>query len=395
MLKLFDIPLWGRGFRPFFLSGALYAALIVLAWVSIFNGSMDAPPFWNDAVLWHAHEMIYGFTMAIVAGFLLTAVANWTGGAPVRQIHLAFLTLVWWLGRLGFWYPYAPHSVLAFIDLLFIPLLATSLAIPLVRSWNKRNFVFLGMLAFLFLGNLHMHLGMTGLVGGDPRTTAYIAVLIIIMMISLIGGRIIPSFTVAALRMQGKIRYQTAQDKADIAALLSLLALSFSIGFGGLETMLTGVISLVSAAIHLWRMRFWHTLETASEPLLWVLHVGYFWLVLGLFTLGLHGLAYVDQPSLSLHMLTVGSIGSMTLGMMARVALGHTGRPLRLEPLTVAAFWMMQASAVIRCLAVLVGLAHYQAWIIASGSMWAAAFGIYLFVYLPVLTGPRPDGLEA
>jgi uncharacterized protein involved in response to NO len=390
----FEIPFLGRGFRPFFLSGAIYAVIMVLSWVLFSSGAAEVPVSWNSPALWHAHEMIYGFTVAIIAGFLLTAVANWTGGAPVRQMHLALLCLVWAAGRVSFWYAYAPPDVLSIIDLSFIPLLAGSLAVPLIRAWNKRNFVFLSVLALLFLGNLHMHLAAAGVYGGDPRITAYAAVMIVMMVISLVGGRIIPSFTVASLRMQGKIRYQTEQGKTDIAALLLLLALSISMIANGLDSGITAAFAVAGAAVHLWRMRFWHSFETGSDPMVWILHVGYLWLVAGLLTLGLHGLKLVDQASLAVHMLTVGCIGSMTIGMMARVALGHTGRPIAASPPVVLSFWLMQGAALVRCIAILTGGADYRLWIGVSGLLWAAAFAVYLAVYAPILLKKRPDGLE-
>ena len=390
----FEIPFLGRGFRPFFLLGAIYAVWMVSAWVFFTSGAAAAPVTWNSPALWHAHEMIYGFTAAIIAGFLLTAVANWTGGAPVRQMHLALLCLVWAAGRASFWYPYAPPVILSIIDLSFIPLLAGSLAVPLLRAWNKRNFVFLSMLALLFLGNLHMHLAAGGY-GGDPRLTAYAAVLVVMMVISLVGGRIIPSFTVASLRMQGKIRYQTDQGKTDIAALLLLLALTIALIASGLDSGITAAFAIAAALVHLWRMRYWHSFETGSDPMVWILHAGYLWLAGGLFTLGLHGLKLVDQASLALHMLTVGCIGSMTIGMMARVALGHTGRPIAASLPVVLAFWLMQGAALARCFAILIGDANYRFWIGTSGLLWVAVFIIYLAVHAPMLLRARPDGLEA
>lgn len=395
MSGLFNSALWGRGFRPFFLLGAFYAVLMVAAWVFIFQGDSGAPMMEKNPVLWHAHEMIYGFTLAIITGFLLTAVANWTGGAPVRQLHLAFLCLLWIAGRAAFWYPYASPVVLAAIDLSFIPFLAASLAVPLFRSWNSRNFVFLGLLSLLFLCNLYIHLTENGFVAGDPRQGAYAAVLVVVMVISVVASRIIPSFTVASLRMQGKIRYQTDQRKTDIAALLFLVALTLSIAYGGLNSPVAGFFALCAAGLHFWRMRFWHTLESRSDPLLWILHAGHFWLAAGLLALGLHGCGVIVQPSLGLHMLTVGCIGSMTLGMMARVALGHTGRSLEATSVTVLAFWLMQAAAVLRVETFIAESADYGFWVAVSGALWAGAFALYLLVYTPVLLAPRPDGLAA
>lgn len=392
---LFDIPFWGRGFRPFFLLGAIYTVLSILAWVLFLHGIIDVPMLWRDPVLWHAHEMIYGFTVAIIAGFLLTAVANWTGSAPVRRSNLALLCLVWVAGRAAFWCSFDSPTLLSMIDLSFIPLLAISLSIPLIRTRNKHNFMFLGILSLLFLGNLHMHLAAAKIVSGDPRITAYAAILVVMSIISIIGSRVIPSFTVAGLRARGQLLYQTPQERTDIAAMLLLLALSITVLACGLESFITGLLATGAGLIHLWRMRFWHTLKTGGEPLLWILHAGHLWLVMGLLTLGLHGFGWVEQPSLALHMLTVGCIGSLTLGMMARVALGHTGRPIIAGTPVVVSFWMMQGAILIRSLAILIRDENYNLWMAGSGVLWALSFIIYLAVYTPILLGPRPDGTEA
>jgi uncharacterized protein involved in response to NO len=392
---IFDVPFWGRGFRPFFLLGAIYAALMVLAWVFFLHGLITVPMLWNNPVLWHAHEMIYGFTVAIIAGFLLTAVANWTGSAPVRRINLAFLCIIWTVGRIAFWLPYASPAVLSFIDLSFLPFLAVTLSIPLIRTGNKHNFMFPGILSLLFLGNLHMHLAAAGLVHGDPRITAYAVVLVVMAIISIVGSRIIPSFTVAGLRMRGQILYQTVQVKTDIVALLLLLTSAISVTVYGLESFVTAIFATGAGLIHLWRMRSWHSLKTDGEPMLWILHAGHLWLVAGLLTLGLYAFALVDQVSLALHMLTVGCIGSMTLGMMSRVALGHTGRQIVASGPVTISFWMMQGAAIVRCLAILMQDENYNLWIEASGILWATAFIIYLTVYTPMLLRRRPDGAEA
>lgn len=392
---LFGSPFWGRGFRPFFLLGAGYAALMVLAWALLFQGVIAVPLSWNNPVLWHAHEMIFGFTAAIIAGFLLTAVANWTGSAPVRHRNLALLTVVWLAGRAVFWCPVVPPLLLAVIDLSFLPLLAGSLAVPLIHTKNKRNFIFIGFLTVLFLGNLLMHLAVAGVIGVDARHTAYATVLVVMMVISLIGSRIIPSFTVAGLRMRGQHLFQTDQSKTDMAALFLLGLLLASVMAAGLESVVTGGFAMAAGLVHLWRMKYWHTFKTGCEPLLWILHAGHLWLVAGLLTLGLHGFGVIDQASLALHMLTVGCIGSLTLGMMARVSLGHTGRQIVIGQPVIASFWMMQGAVVVRCLAIIIRDENYTLWITASGLLWTAAFVIYLVVYTPMLLSARPDRQEA
>ncbi len=387
MKNIFDAPFWDRGFRPFFLLGAAYAVFMIVAWVGVFGGFFRIPVAWNDPTMWHAHEMVFGFTLAIIAGFLLTAVSNWTGGAPTRRGSLALLCGVWVAGRLSFWWAYAPQPVLSFIDLLFIPLLAVCLSIPLIRAKNHHNLSFIGILTLLFLCDLHMHLIALGLVKGDPRISAYAAVLVVMMVVSIVSSRIIPSFTVAGLRQRGLKLFQTDQMKTDIAALLLVFGLSLAVFFTGLKSYPAALFALAAGLIHLWRMRHWHSLKTGGEPMLWILHAGHFWLVAGLLTLGLHGLGWAVPSSLALHMLTVGCIGSLTLGMMARVSLGHTGRPIRANTAMVIAFLMMQWTVVVRCLAITVGGNHYLSWIMVTGIFWVAAFSLYLAVYTPILLG--------
>lgn len=368
---------------------------MVLAWVFFLRGAVHVPMLWDNPVLWHAHEMVYGFTVAIIAGFLLTAVANWTGAAPVRGANLALLCVVWTAGRVSFWSPYGSPVLLSLIDLSFLPLLAGSLAVPLVRTGNKRNFVFLALLGGLFLCNLHMHLAVTGVWGGDPRLTAYGAVLVVMMVISIVGSRIIPSFTVAGLRMHGQLVYQTDQQKTDIAALALLFAATASVAVSGTESLSTGIFAMGAGLLHLWRMKFWHTFRTGREPMLWILHAGHLWLVAGLLALAAHGLGLLDQPSLALHMLTVGCIGSLTIGMMARVTLGHTGRNIVAAAPVAASFLMIQAAALMRCLAMVFQGEDYYLWVAGSGLLWAVAFVVYLAIYAPMLLGRRPDGQEA
>lgn len=368
---------------------------MVVAWALYLEGIINVPRPWNNPVLWHAHEMIYGFTVAIIAGFLLTAVANWTGSTPVRRMNLAFLCVIWMAGRTTFWWPYAVPAALAFIDLSFLPFLVVSLTIPLIRSKNRHNFIFPGILVLLFLGNLHMHLAAAGIVNGDPRNITYVLTLIVMSIISIIGSRIIPSFTVAGLRMRGMVLYQTVQTKTDIAALLMLLASAASVIINGLESFLTVIFAMGAGLLHLWRMGFWHTLKTGGEPMLWILHVGHLWLVAGLLALGLHGFGLIAHASLALHMLTVGCIGSMAIGMMSRVALGHTGRPIVATAPVTLSFWMIQAAAFIRCLGILIQDENYNLWIAGAGILWSLAFTLYLVVYTPMLLGPRSNGMEA
>lgn len=386
MLALFNHPFLGRGFRPFFLLAALYAVLSIGLWMLHMYGAVLSPMPFFDPVIWHGHEMIFGFSMAVIAGFLLTAVANWTGGAPARQIHLAGLCILWIAGRIA-----ANTDIdlffAAVIDLAFIPALTISLAIPLLKNWNKRNFIFLFMLTGLFFCNAAIYIW-------QDRLALYLALLIITAMVSLVGGRIIPAFTVGALRRRGLDRHITDQPRMDAAALISLVCLGAIAAVWGLDNMIAGLVALMAAGIHLLRMRVYHSRDVWNDPMLWSLHLGYGWLITGLALLGLSGFTVIPL-SPAFHALTTGVIGTMTLSMMCRVALGHTGRELIAGKTTTLAFLLIQAAALVRVAGPLVEPEWHMPSIIISAVLWCAAFIVYILRYAPILWQPRPDGKAA
>lgn len=387
MLKLFEHPFLGRGFRPFFFLGALYSVISLALWGGFYAGYIVPPYFMIDAASWHAHEMIYGFSMAIVAGFLLTAVANWTGGAPARQMHLAGLCLLWLLGRGVMHFDFGlPAWAIIAVESAFIPALALSLAIPLIRSWNKRNFIFLTLLSVLFACDLWFLLTIN-------MAALHAALMMILIMISLIGGRIIPAFTVAALRRKGIETYQTPQIKMDVAALVSLVAVALCLVFAK-GTPILGIAAGVSCLIHGLRMRHYHTLKTFDDPLVWILHAGYCWLVVGLGLLALTGFGALGVAAV-IHALTAGAIGSMILGMICRVTLGHTGRELKVGTLTTLSFFAIQVTAIARVFGPIFMPDHMNEWVIGSAALWSLCFAAYLWVYTPMLFTARPDGQVA
>lgn len=385
--SFFAAPFWGRGFRPFFFLGTLYSVLSIGIWGAFYAGAGIMPPVFHlDAVSWHAHEMIFGFSMAIVAGFLLTAVANWTGGAPARQIHLAGLCALWLLGRLVMGINLGlPVWCIIVLEVLFVPALALSLAIPLLRSWNKRNFIFLSLLSVLFACDLWF------LLSGN-LDALYVALMMILMMISLIGGRIIPAFTVAALRRRGIKAFQTDQMKTDMAALASLAGVTLCLVFAK-GTVLLGVVAALSCIIHGLRMRHYHSISALKDPLVWVLHAGYAWLVLGLALLSMSGFGLFEVKAV-IHALTAGCIGSMVLGMICRVTLGHTGRELKVTWLTTLSFYTIQIVAMMRVFGPMLVPDYTTEWIIYSAFLWSLCFVSFLVVYSGMIFSARPDGQE-
>ena len=386
MLSLFKHPFLGRGFRPFFFLGAAYSVTNIFLWALIYSGKISPPSFYFDPISWHSHEMIYGFVIAIIAGFLLTAVANWTGGAPARQIHLAGLCLLWGIGRAAVNFDLGmPYWAIMVAELIFLPVLTISLTIPLLKSWNTRNFIFLSFLTGLFACDLWF-------LFAQKLEPLYIAIIIILMMITLVGGRIIPAFTVGALRQAGLNLYQTPQTKMDAAALVSLMAVAFSITLFP-NSLILFFAALISSLIHLIRMRHYHTLKTRHDPMLWVMHLGYFWLIIGLFLISLTGLDILTMPMI-IHALTIGAIGTMILGMICRVTLGHTGRNLKASRSTMLAFSLIQCAALIRVFGPILFPEQKITLVMVSAFLWVICFLIYLVNYSPMLFSKRPDGRE-
>lgn len=364
----FQPALLELGFRPFFFLGALYSLISLLVWGGFYAGQIVPPAFLIDPVSWHIHEMIYGFTLAIIAGFLLTAVVNWTGCAPIKQRQLAALCLLWLVGRivinidLGL-----PFWLILVLETSFIPVLLIVLAIPLIRANNTRNFLILLRLLVLFACDVWF-------LKTGSKMPLYIALMMVLTVVSLIGGRIIPAFTVGALRRTGIVVNQTAQMTLDRIAVVSLIAVTLCLIFVQ-GTRLLSLCALFSAIVYGLRMRHYHSLKTASDPMLWILHLGYGWLVIGLFLLALTGVGVFEIP-LVIHALTAGCIGSMTLGMMTRVTLGHTGRPLESSTLTTLSFVLMQIAVLIRILGPMLIPQATVHWIIWSAGLWTTCFVI-------------------
>lgn len=385
---IFDYPVLGYGFRPFFLLGALYSIISLLIWSGFYAGYVTPPLFMIDPVSWHAHEMIYGFTMAIVAGFLLTAVANWTDSAPVRGFHLLGLCLLWLAGRVVMNFNLGiPEVAVLVFEGAFIVTLAFSLSIPLFKTWDKRNFVFLVLLSILFACDMAFLIT-------KERTTLYVAVMIIIALISLIGGRIIPAFTVDALQERGEEAHETSQGKLDVLAILSLVLIILALVFAKQEEAILAGTAFLSAIIHALRLRRYHTRRILDDPMVWILHVGYSWVILGLFLTGVSALGFLPF-SIALHAFTAGAIGSMTLGMMCRVTLGHTGRDKIATDLTKLSFLLMQGAAFMRVFGLMIAPDYSIEWIIGSATLWILCFALYILIYAPMLWKPDLDELVA
>jgi uncharacterized protein involved in response to NO len=381
-------PILALGFRPFFLLAGLFAAAAVPVWLLIYEGIV-APVSYLPPTIWHAHEMVFGFVLAVVAGFLLTAASNWTGRRTATGLGLAALAALWLAGRValltGEGVPVALPIVL---DVAFLPALAVVLAVPLVATGNRRNLIFPVLLLALGALNLALHMASTGLLDADPGRLLRVAIDLVLLMIGVLGGRVIPSFTKNALP-QAQVN---PCPKASLLALVSLAALALAELANG-NPQLTGAVALAAGIINALRMKGWGSLATRRTPILWILHVGYAWLAIGLALRGIAELTDAIPLDAGMHALTIGAIGSMVLGMMSRVALGHTGRTISPARLTVAAYVLVNAAALLRvCFAFAWEETHRIASLAGSGVLWSLAFLAFVIVYLPILTRPRADG---
>ena len=379
--------LFAKGFRPFFVLAALHAALIVPAWILVHGGTIEVRSHLLPSV-WHAHEMIFGFVVAVIAGFLLTAASNWTSRPTATGGWLVALCLVWIAGRAAPWLGgIVPDEALAAVSLAFLPLLALVLARVLLAATNRRNYPIVGIVIALFAAQLTTHVAAFEGAFLWQMAGPTIAVDLVIVLIVVIGGRIIPLFTRNATQAEG-IRGVPA---LDVMAVLGAVAITVAD-----VAMIRGVpfaaIAFVAAIATLARMRRWGTAHTAREPMLWVLHVGYLFVPLGFAVRSVAALSPHVAPSTALHVLTVGAIGTLTLGMMARVSLGHTGRPLKAPRAITVAFVCVVLATLARVVGPIVGGAAATASMHSAGTLFALAFLLFLVRIGPSLFRPRPDG---
>lgn len=372
------------GFRPFFLAAGGSAALLMGIWLAMLNGWLPAVHYYG-ATNWHAHEMLFGYAAAVIAGFLLTAVRNWTGLDTLTGPGLGALALVWLAARIAPFLP-VPGVVVALLDLAFFPALAASLFRPLWGGANRVNRYFLALMAAMWLATLLVHLQALGMTVGTAGRGDRLMLDMVLLTLLLVAGRIMPFFTERGLRGARPVTRPAVEKLtfvlAPLAATANLIS-PWSIASGGL----TLALAIVQAV----RLAGWHDQRAWGEPILAVLYAGYSWLVVGLALDGLAGFGLLP-PFSSLHALTTGAVGVFTLGMMARVTLGHTGREMRAEPLTKLAFVLVNLAALSRVLAPLLMPAAYTGWLYASGLLWTLAFILFLWVHAPMLIAPRADG---
>jgi uncharacterized protein involved in response to NO len=319
--------LLSAGFRPFFLLGALWAALAIPIWLAVFAGGYQLPTQLSP-VVWHVHEMIFGYGAAVVAGFLLTAIPNWTGRMPLQDGPLAILLALWAVGRVAVLLSARlDPPIIAALDLAFPVVFAAVVAREIVAEHNWRNLPMLGALTLLFAGNLLVHLDALG-IASTAELVNRIGVATLLMLISFVGGRIIPSFARNWLTKQRPEISAPASFNAIDRIALALIAFALVVWAFAPDSTIAAWAELIAGLAVGLRQARWRGQATLREPLLWILHLGYGWLALGFFMLAANNLFPVLPPTTALHALTTGAIGTMTLAVMTRASLGHTGRAL-------------------------------------------------------------------
>jgi uncharacterized protein involved in response to NO len=376
-----------KGFRPFFLLAAAHACVIVPVWILVVEGLL-APRRYLDPVAWHAHEMVFGFAVAVIAGFLLTAVGNWTQRETATGAPLLGLAAAWLLGRVAMSAAAAlPRGWAAATDLAFLPLLAAVLARPLVAARNRRNFVMLAVLAALFVANVFVHLEALGLApAGSARRACLAAVDVIAFLMLVIAGRVLPMFTRNATGMT-TVRSSPALDALTAVGMVGVTALDIAWPETRTAATAAGAVGVLAIA----RAARWFTRAALRHPLLWILQLGYAWIPVSLLLRAAPSFGAPVWGSLATHAMTAGAIGSLTLGMMARVALGHSGRPLVASRAMSWAFVAITGAAMARVMVPLFAPTLVRPALVAAALLWTAAFGTYLVVYVPVLLSPRID----
>lgn len=377
-------PVFRLGFRPFYLLAAAFAAVSVPLWVARYLGW--AQGLANVDVNWHMHEMIFGFAIAVIIGFLFTAGRNWTGLWTPRGGHLAALAGLWLAGRAAMLA--APPVVAALVDVAFIPFAAWPLYRVLKRSGNKRNMFLVGLLSLLTIANALFHAARLGWIAIPSVTPIHAAILVVVMIESVIGGRIIPGFTASAVAGLKPVT-NTKLDKICI----TLTALACVAWILQVLPPFSAAFAFAAACSQALRLAGWKLPYTFKNPLLWILHVSYAWIPLGLFLLAAAALNLIAS-SAAFHVLAVGSIAGLIIGMITRTALGHTGRPLKAGRWELAMYLLMQIGVISRFIAAMsvTGLREHA--LVCAAISWSGAFLLYVAIYGPFLLSARVDGRE-
>ena len=382
--------LFADGFRSNFLLAGIAAMLLVPLWALSVATGIPLNSSWPP-MLWHGHEMLFGFIASAMAGFLLTAVPSWTGEKGFAGRPLVILASIWLAARVliagsSLW----PAVLIAAVDLAFLPALGVLVAWPLLRS-RSRNTPLLAVLGLFWLTDLVFQIA---LIRNNPLLAlhaVHVGIDIVLVLVTVIGGRIVPSFTSSALRplgLEGAVHNRPALTGLAIAG---MVAVTLSDVFWP-ESRIAGAIAGVTAVLQAARLLQWASWRTLRQPIVWVLHLSYAWLPVGLALKAVALLSGAAFAAFWLHALTIGALATMILAVMTRASLGHTGRALIVDPLITLAYLLLTAAALVRVFGLSASRLSYPVVIIWSALFWTVAFALFVAVYAPILWGPRADG---
>jgi uncharacterized protein involved in response to NO len=385
--RIQGLAFFSFGFRPFFLSAAVFAGIALPIWAMILSGA-DNTDFLYVPREWHVHEMIFGFLPAVIAGFLFTAMPNWTDRPPIKGLPLMMLWALWLAGRLVIAIPWPPPFVCAIIDVAFLAALATIVwrEIAIGKAWDRSP---IGVLISLYaIANLLFHV--RALSDSATDLPERMALSVIIMLLALIGGRVIPSFTLEYLSGRGMPQQPPSFSPVDGASILlaAIAAIAWTVQP---EAMVTGWLLVVAGLMNFIRLLRWYGWLAWREPLVLILHVGYGWLAMSLLILGAAILEVGLHQEDAVHVLTTGAVGSMTLAIMTRASLGHTGRPRHAGPMTVMIYSLVNVGAMLRVIGPSMDLPTSLV-LGLSAMIWSGGYLLFAVVYGPFLLRPSLDG---
>jgi uncharacterized protein involved in response to NO len=374
--------LWQLGFRPFYLLASIFAALSIPLWAMQFSGLIGQS--YLAGPIWHAHEMVFGFTLAVIVGFLFTAGRNWTSQPTPTGATLASLALLWVVARVLVLTPFGWAAAAA--NVAFPAAAAIVLAVPFYKARNRRNYFFVGLLVLLAGASAGVHLAQLGLISAPPWASVQLALDVVLFIASVMAGRVIPMFTNNGVPGAAATRNPIVERLA-LGSVLLLLFVDATLA----PWFVAVAVASVAATAHAVRWVLWQPWKTRRVPLVWVLHLAYAWIPVHLL---LRVLAAFDlvTASVATHALTVGAIGGLVIGMMTRTARGHTARPLHADRAETACYVLIALAALVRTGGPLLVPAQTMAAILISAALWSCGFGLYAVRYWPILTRPRLDG---
>jgi len=377
-------------FRPLFLGGTLFSIIAIGFWIFFWLQPFEWTPY-GGHTWWHGHEMIFGFGTAIVAGFLLTAVANWTGIPGLRGKPLATLTIIWLLGRLLLAIDFGlPNGLIASVDIAYMLFVTIAMAYPVIRVKQWQNLMFVPILLLFTLLNASSHWAILNNEHLLAIQFLHATIMLFTLLIAVLGGRVIPAFTSNTTDCRRKTPVKWLE-VTSIASILIMIVI-FCYGIAHFPPIFLFVISTIAAIVNFIRFSRWGIQHSFAEPLLWSLHLAYLFIPVGFAMLALNSIGLMSNTSAALHSFTVGSIGGMILAMISRVSLGHTGRPLQINAFITLAYVSLLVAALVRAVIPAWLPEFYTLGIAVSGVLWVLAFCIFVYFYGPILLKSRVDG---